>query len=53
MLSNLLNIPTALIRLVNIKEIGGSALYCFIMIAQGQRGYAANGEEQEVRRGFK
>jgi len=47
MLSNLLNIPAALIRLVNIKEIGRFALYCFTMATQGHRGYAANDEEHE------
>ena len=52
MLSNLLYIPAALIRLVNIKEIGRFALYCFTMATLGHRGYAANGEEQEVRKGL-
>lgn len=46
MLSNLLNIPAALIRLVNIKEIGRFALYCFTMATQGYRGCTANDEEQ-------
>lgn len=53
MLSNLLNIPATLIRLVNIKEIGKFALYCFTMATQGHWGDPANGEEQEVWRGFK
>lgn len=46
MLSNLLNIPAALIRLVNIKKIGRFALYCFNMATRGRRGDAADGETQ-------
>ena len=53
MLSNLLNIPAALIRLVNIKEIGRFSLYCFTMATEGHRGYTANDEEQEVQKGQK
>lgn len=52
MLSNLLNIPAALIRLVNIKEIGRFALYCFTMATQ-HRGYTAYDGEREVQGGFK
>lgn len=48
MLSNLLNIPAALIRLVNIKEIGR---FCTLLFyhgnTRGHGGDAANGEEQE------
>lgn len=51
MLSNLFNIPATLIRLVNIKEIGRFALYCFTMATRGHRGYAAADEEHE--RGLK
>lgn len=46
MLSNLLNIPAALVRLVNIKEIGRFALFCFPMATQGHSDYTANDEER-------
>lgn len=53
MLSNLLNIPAALVRLVNIKEIGRFAFFCFPIATQGHRDYIANDKEPEVRRGLR
>lgn len=49
MLCNLLNIPSALVRLVNIKEIGRFALFCCAMAAQGTE-YTANDEQQGTQR---
>lgn len=48
--NNLLNIPVALVRLVNIKKIGRFALFCFSMATRGHNDHAANNEEHTARR---